>query len=604
MRPCMHSHRALLEFHAGVSLTARPKDWNPWAAVRPLTFVTLLERHVLLALAVTTHGLHNAVLPTSLVLDHLTQPTLTHMASYVIRHVQQADQRVIWDLHMLLSRVCVLLHGLLAGPRGPEALRPVGRLHAAQAGQHSTGGGAVGRPGAAGGGGWPTLQKGQGQQQRPAGQGSGKGGAGSSGLPAAQRGEEEEMQQLAMCVRRALVLLFTIAVNTRVSPAEHYSTQQRQQQQAAGSTQPPVFSPQECCWHVVSAATGGGVQQQQQPFRGFLLQPQQQTRASGLSRLLSKLPETIQIMLHKLRAAGGRVNGAPDTAQLGSELGRCMFQGGDQLLRLYRRSVRDRPRLAEWMLRQWAHNVEEWEEVRVPGAAARRQTTWRVAVFRLPEKLLSAAADDLVGGGEEEEGEQGQQGVGEGGGLDAGGRAEAPGEGGLAEVRGEGEGGGAGASAAGLGEAPDEGSRAAATMQRLGLPVCVMARLWLCRVRRNTLEAQGSSLQRARAAARAAVRGMTLGQGAALGERAKAYCRALLEHACPLQVRRWCGLANARVHNVQLLGNRGPGGRMHVSCCNVAGGVDKTQQHEAKPGSPVAARHRTGLIHTGTARAT
>ncbi len=553
----MHPHRALLEFHAGVSLTARPKEWIPWAAMRPLTFITLLERHVLLALAVTTHGLHNAVLPTSLVLDHLTQPTLTHMMSYVIRHVQQADPRVMWDLHMLLSRVCVLLYGLLAGPHGPEALRPVGQLHVQQAGQHSAAGGAAVGPGAAGGAGWPKLQQGQGQQQRPAGQGSGKGGAGGSGPPAGQR-EEEEVQQLAMCVRRALVLLFTVAVNTRVSPAEHYSTQQRQQQQAAAAPQPQVLSPQECCWHVVEAATSGGApQQQQQPFRGFLLQQKQQTRVSGLSRLMPKLPETIQIMLHKLRAAAGRYNRGPDTAQLGSELGRYMFQGGDQLLRLYRRSVRGGPRLADWVFRQRAYNVEEWEDLRLPGAAVGQQKTWRVAVFRLPEKLLSAAADDLVGGGEGEEPE-GQQGGGGEGGQDAGGSAEAAGEGGPAEVRGGVESGGAGAAAAaGLGEAPDEGSRVAATMQRLGLPVCVMARLWLCRVRRIALEAQGSPLQRARAAARAAVRGMTLGQGAALGKRAKAYCRALLDHACPLQVGCRYGRATARVRRARA-GHQGP----------------------------------------------
>ncbi|GFR48964.1 hypothetical protein Agub_g10978, partial [Astrephomene gubernaculifera] len=112
--------RALLDLASGRSLTAKPREWNPFdprVGMRPLTFLTLLERFSLLALAVTTGGMNNLVVPVSLVLDHMTQPGLAELFTYTMRHVPRVTPASMHALHADLCRVCDVLCDLICNPQ-------------------------------------------------------------------------------------------------------------------------------------------------------------------------------------------------------------------------------------------------------------------------------------------------------------------------------------------------------------------------------------------------------------------------------------------------------------------------------------------------------
>ncbi|KXZ43819.1 hypothetical protein GPECTOR_80g179 [Gonium pectorale] len=115
-----HGLTALLDYHCGRSLTARPREWDPWVGMRPLTFLALLERYTILALCVTTGGLNGLVLPSSLVLDHMTQPGVADLVTYTMRHSRSVSQADLAALHRLLCR-----------PQQPGLhYQPAGQAHA------------------------------------------------------------------------------------------------------------------------------------------------------------------------------------------------------------------------------------------------------------------------------------------------------------------------------------------------------------------------------------------------------------------------------------------------------------------------------------------
>jgi hypothetical protein len=119
-------HRGLLDLHAGISVTARLEDWWPWAHVRPVTFLALLERHSLRALAALSAGGRQLLLSSSLLLDHCSSGLDQALITYCAREPGRLGEEMREGLQAQLQRACGLLSRLLVSPL--EAV-PVGALH-------------------------------------------------------------------------------------------------------------------------------------------------------------------------------------------------------------------------------------------------------------------------------------------------------------------------------------------------------------------------------------------------------------------------------------------------------------------------------------------
>ncbi|KXZ52835.1 hypothetical protein GPECTOR_8g218 [Gonium pectorale] len=545
---------ALLEYHSGRSLTAKRREWDPWVGMKPLTFLTLLERYTILALSVTTRGLNNLVLPMSLVLDHMTQPGVSDLMSYSVRHTQLTPPNAPRVLHRLLCQVCELLRGLIVSPGG---VQPANQLHAVGSAADASAGGSAGP--------WPTPAQQQ-RQQRPA--------------PAGLKLDGKEAEELGMFLRRAVVLLFSVAINVRplpplpmyrgaghVGPPPHnpsrppaayhqarapYAPVPPQPLQQAPDPEPPEPA-ESCCAVVAASAVPGHGHGHGYPGAGRGSHPGRGGGSSaGLHAAMPLLPCTLRLLLDGLRwkLSATRSQRAFEPAMLGPEFSRAMLRGKDRLLKLYVRGVRS-PEGMAWANNNKSVDVLDRREVPVPPmqplpqpqrplgqartagrAAAQKPLTRQLAFFRLPELLLTAAGEDLAGDEDETGGGHDAAGDGGHGGAAADGAAAD-----LPEVAAEHAGDTGSLAGGGAADGPgDEGSAArlaAATANQLGRRCYTMTRLWLCRARQQLLLPALSPLKRARRAARAAVHFLA---PAGLGDAARAYGGQLVELACPLQV--------------------------------------------------------------------
>ncbi|PNH10429.1 TPR and ankyrin repeat-containing protein 1 [Tetrabaena socialis] len=446
--------RALLGFFNGTSLTARPCDWDPWAGMRPLTFLALLERYTILALAVTTGGLNNVLLPTSLVLDHLTQPGVADLMSYTVRHATRVTVVMLSDLQQQLGSVCGVLARMICAPpqHSSRAASTHSGLHQQPAVAASTGAGGINQREQQL---QQELQRLQQQSQRlnerqrylqqeqlKLSAKSGAGGKAQQGLQqrrqrlqqeqqqeqqeqqrlnqqqrqlelllqkqqqASAGGPDKVQQELGMFLHRAIVLLFTIAVNVRPLPYVPV-------RQGAGPSQTPHSSSMalaDACLRVVrasreTAAAASSSRGRSMPARG-------RGRAAigdSLAVALPLLPSTMQSLLSTLRDRSFRGAEGMVPNVMGPEYLRYMSKGGDRVLRLYRRSLPS-PSSMAWARgsNNTACDVEAWWEVGLPdgnegqqqqspATGASQAACRRVPYFKLPDKLLTVAAEDPVG---------------------------------------------------------------------------------------------------------------------------------------------------------------------------------------------------------------
>lgn len=425
-----YANRALLDLHRGASLTPQQKEWRPWAAVRPLTWLALLERHCLLALAVLSGGANNLVAPSSLVFDHLTQPGVADLLTLSLRHTaREAAPERRQALYALLCEACDALARVLTAP---EAVRPAGRVHdgSARGGAGGAGGGGgAGGSAAAGQQQWPSLQQ-QKVQPQKARVGGGSAAAGSGAGGAGGGGRDEDGEELGMFLRRAVALLFTIAINVRSPPLQQqqqapqhpYQQHQMQQQRLqrgfllpqeqrlqsyqhmmqpppppqAPAPQPPA-SPAASCWRVARAAVGS----LGPPNAGGARAPSGAAASSGSARgglaaYLPLLPYTLRFMLSSLNALHSRSPALfSEPSLLGPEFCKALQRGGDKPLRLFRRAVAPPPGMAWARDRNKGVNVEEVRELpplRGPGAAAADYAAARGQLRKVGVVACGAAA--------------------------------------------------------------------------------------------------------------------------------------------------------------------------------------------------------------------
>ncbi|KAG2489168.1 hypothetical protein HYH03_012394 [Edaphochlamys debaryana] len=537
--------KALLDLHRGFSVTPRPSAWCLWEHMAPLTFIALLERKVLLALAVASGGLHGLLLPASLAQDHLSQLGVADLATCAVRHSGHVAPHTLAALADVLAEACALLERLLLEParlcpadsRHPPApapppepprgepsqaspgTQPYQRLLRAQQAEVAQ---------------YTRLLKvyeAQAQQRREA-----QAQALAAAVAALQSGSRLRPEQAALgaVLRRALVLLLTIALNTRPLPPLPRHLQRPQQ--------PPPPPPLEVVRRLLMATqpparpapVGPGAARFRAP------PPPLQPAPSALALALPLLPATLRLLLERLRIAlraqrsgGGGGSGALEAAELGREFSSAMVRGRDRLVRLLRRSLPLPPAMRWSQAAHRGYNIEQWRELpplepsrgAPRKAGSRKPKPRQVVFFALPPELLTAAAEDLAG----EEGDDDH--------LHPSAATETAAAAATAPPTigdsngGEGEGGAEG------GPVDDEAARRRAELaaaNQLGRRCFTATRLWLSRARQQVLLPALSPLQRARREARAALR--ALEGGARPSAALQGYAGQFLDLACPLQV--------------------------------------------------------------------